>query len=121
MRHKMILVAVALVVALLAWYGLSQGKEPTSLLSTESTSNPADQDLIETLLALRAVKLEGTIFTEPVFQNLTDFSTQIIPEPIGRPNPFAPLEGSTGSSASSTKNTQIFNGSSKGVSKPKGN
>ena len=49
-----------------------------------------DRELVETLLALRAVTLSGSIFQDIAFQSLKDFGTPIMPEPIGRENPFTP-------------------------------
>jgi hypothetical protein len=110
LSHKIIVVIVALLVAVGVWIGLSSsGSSTGSLLSTETVSdNGPDQDLVATLLALRAVKLDGSIFSDPGFQNLKDFSTQIVPEPIGRPNPFAPLGSSVIVTASSTRAAQLF-------------
>ena len=111
MHHKIIVIAIALVVAIMVWYGLSSSADTSSsLLSTQSVEDSGpDKDLVATLLALRAVKLDAALFTEPAFTSLKDFSTQIVPEPIGRPNPFAPLGASALPSASSTKSAQIFN------------
>lgn len=114
--RKVIVVIVSLVVAGLAWYGLSSGSPATSLLDTQAVADhKIDQDLVDTLLALRSVKLDGVILTEPAFKGLKDFSTQIIAEPIGRPNPFAPLSGAV-TAASTTKGAQIFSA----PTKPKG-
>jgi hypothetical protein len=111
LSHKIILVIVAILVAVGVWIGLSSsGSSSTSLLSSENVtdSSAPDQDLVATLLALRAVKLDGSIFSDPGFESLKDFSTQIVPEPIGRPNPFAPLGSNIIVSASSTRGAQIF-------------
>ena len=110
LSHKIIVIVVALLVAVGVWIGLSSSGNPTgSLLSTQDVGgNGPDQDLVATLLALRAVKLDGSIFSDPGFQNLKDFSTQIIPEPIGRPNPFAPLGSNVVITDTSTKGAQIF-------------
>jgi hypothetical protein len=98
LTHKIMVIIVALLLAVAVWIGLtSSSSSSSSLLTTESSdANTPDQDLVATLLALRAVKLDGSIFQDPGFQALKDFSTQIIPEPIGRPNPFAPLTGAAG-------------------------
>lgn len=91
-HNKIAVVVVAILVAGGSWFALTQQSEPVSLLSTQTVAdNGPDGELVATLLALRAVKLDGTIFTDPAFTSLQDFSTQIVPEPIGRPNPFAPL------------------------------
>ena len=94
-RHNKILVVVlGLIVGAGAWYGLSGSSSPNTLLVTEPLSgseNAAEKDLVATLLQLRSVSLEGTIFGDPSFLSLQDFGSQIVPEPVGRPNPFAPL------------------------------
>ena len=85
---------LAIVVAIAAWYVLGGGSGDEQLLVTENFATPASQaekDLVATLLELRSVTLDGTIFSDPVFKSLKDFGSQIIPEPVGRPNPFAPL------------------------------
>jgi len=111
MRHKLILI-LAVVVAGVAWWGLSgTGSSSPPILSTQGideTLNPINQDLVATLLALRAVKLDGAIFSEPAFQTLEDFSTQIIPEPFGRPDPFKPLSFEGATSESSARAAAIF-------------
>lgn len=116
LRHKFILIGVAVLLAGLVWYGMS-GTSSTSttpdLVSTPAQSvggaaGASDGGIVATLLTLRAVKLDGTIFTDPAFKNLKDFSTEIVPEAIGRPNPFAPLSSQALPTASSTKSAQIF-------------
>ena len=116
MRHKLIII-LAVVVAGIAWWGLSGGlfsstpSSDTSLLTTQGAdgiTNPADQTLVATLLQLRAVTLSGTIFSEPAFTALQDFSTQIISEPVGRPNPFGPITVAATTSASSNHAAAIF-------------
>jgi len=105
LQHKVIVGVVGLVAAAALWYGLSQSSAPTPTIvasgavgetaaAVPGTSSPIDKDtqvILETLLALRSVKLDGAIFSSPAFQSLKDFSTQIIAEPAGRPDPFAPL------------------------------
>lgn len=92
--NKMLLLVVGVIVAFGLWYGLSSPSSDTSLLDTTTdtaATDPASQEVLETLLALRAISLDGTIFQNPAFQSLQDFSTEIVPEPVGRQNPFAPL------------------------------
>ena len=91
-RNKIILGAVAVIVILFAWYGLSSNPPGAALLTkTPSVEAPGESDLVNTLLQLRTITLSGTIFSDPAFAGLRDFGTEIIPEPVGRPNPFAPI------------------------------
>lgn len=108
-RHKLILIVTLVIVGGGLWYVMSGGSSSDPLITqTPIAGSGADQELVSTLLALRAVKLDGTIFSDPSFLNLKDFSTQIIPETVGRPNPFAPLSARASNSASSTRAAQLF-------------
>jgi hypothetical protein len=100
-RHKIIILLIGIGVAGVAWFGMTSSG-PTPLLTTESLGSGPDQELVETLLALRSVKLDGTIFSEPAFTQLQDYSQPIIQEPVGRENPFAPLPGSAAAAAVNT-------------------
>jgi len=110
LKHKIIAIVIVLTLAGGAWYILLPSSAvPAVLTTTLSASAPAGaQDLVNSLLALRAVSLDGTILTNPSFQALRDFSTPITPEPVGRPNPFAPLGSEASASAISTKSAKVF-------------
>ncbi len=110
-QHTILIGVATIVVIMIAWYALSGssgGSASNSVITTASPTDAADRELVSTLLALRSVKLDGTIFSEPAFAGLKDFSTQIIPEPVGRPNPFAPLSGAASSSANSIHAAKLF-------------
>lgn len=111
LRHKALAIIITLGIAVGAWYFLgSSSTTPDTVLSAdEPSAAPAGtSDLIESLLALRAVSLNGTIFSDPAFQALKDFTTPIVPEAVGRPNPFAPLGADSKASDASTKSARIF-------------
>lgn len=95
-KNKIILVIVGLLIAGFVWYGMSGGTDTPALLESSAVNgDPAvaaqERQLLDTLFQLRAIQLAGTIFTNPAFQALRDFRTEIVSEPIGRKNPFAPL------------------------------
>jgi hypothetical protein len=73
------------------WYSFLREDAQPLLNTQDLTQASVDSDVVGGLLQLRAVSLSGTIFTDPAFQSLQDFGSEIIPEPVGRPNPFAPL------------------------------
>ena len=65
---------------------------PSSATVTSSDSNLAlSQNLLVTLQNLHTIKLDGSVFSEPAFQSLTDFGVTIPPEAVGRRNPFVPI------------------------------
>ena len=90
-RNALVVVIAGVLIAGGIWYTFSGGSE-TETLVTESAGGTAESEVVDTLLALRAVSLSGTIFSDPAFKTLRDFGTQIVPEPIGRPNPFGPRQ-----------------------------
>ena len=109
-QHKVLAILIVFAVLGAGWYFLSGPSAPAPTLTTTAVngSSAADSNLVSILLTLRAVKLDATIFSDPAFISLKDFSTQIVPEPVGRPDPFAPLSVAPSNSASSTHSAQIF-------------
>jgi hypothetical protein len=96
---------VGILIALSAWWTLGASGEDDALLATDTPAGGlVDKEVVGTLLQLRAVTLNGTIFSDPAFIQLQDFGTQIIPEPVGRPNPFAP----TSNRGATTTGNQLF-------------
>lgn len=105
-KNKFVIIAFGgIILATVVWYSFMRD-DSTQLLATEdlTEATSVDSDVVGVLLQLRAVSLSGTIFTDPAFQALQDFGSEIIPEPVGRPNPFAPLSGTaTGTTTQSQK------------------
>jgi len=106
-QHKLFVILGSIALAVGVWYTLAPSSATGPVLSSEGGDGPG-RDVVETLRQLDAVKLDAAIFSEPAFTILKDFSTQIIPEPVGRPNPFAPLGQNIPANASSTHAAQIF-------------
>lgn len=98
-QNKLVSGIVLILIIAAVWYGFTQSSARPVLSSSHSanasTGNPqadaANQNLVSTLLTLQAVQLDGTIFNDQAFLSLKDFTTQVVGESIGRPDPFAPL------------------------------
>ncbi|MBI5645222.1 hypothetical protein HY970_03945 [Candidatus Kaiserbacteria bacterium] len=96
-QHKLIAALLVVVLAIGVWFGLSRNSTTPPLLTSDITntgspsSQSSEQELVGTLLELRSVNLNGTIFNDRAFMSLHDFGTTIVAEPVGRTNPFAPL------------------------------
>lgn len=93
-KNKIVLVIVGVLIAGFTWYGMTGGTNSggDSTLTTEVVSQSAEERaVLDSLLQLRSIQLTGTIFTDPAFASLRDFRTDIVSEPVGRRNPFAPL------------------------------
>ncbi len=107
-QHKIIIIVGVAIVALIAWYSLSSSSSSPEPLLTTTTADSGDQELLQSLETLKAINLDTTIFSNPAYLSLKDFSTQIVLEPIGRSDPFAPLSVSVAPTSASTKSAQIF-------------
>ncbi len=107
LKHKVLSIIIAFAFAIAAWYFLSGSTPATVISSNQPSQSPQGTDqLVQSLLALQSVTLSGTIFSDPSFQVLKDFTTPITPEPVGRPDPFAPL-GVTGNSTIGSTTTTL--------------
>ncbi len=86
---------VILVALLFAGYQFFFAGETGSVVSVSETSMATpDQDLVALLFELRSIRLDSALFENPLFTSLQDFGQDLVPEPIGRENPFAPLGAS---------------------------
>lgn len=77
-----------LIVGVVLWGQLTGGDAP---IITSTESNTQQSEALSALLEMRSIKLDGRLFENRAFQSLVDTKREIIPEPIGRQNPFAPI------------------------------
>ncbi len=92
-RYQSVFIALGLIAVLYVGYEffLAPSDEPALSVSAVQGTNASDQELVSLLLELKAITLTDAIFSDEVFQSLQDFSKDLVSEPVGRPNPFAPL------------------------------
>lgn len=90
---KNIAIIGALVIAALVVYVLffMPKEEPVLSGAPAAASAAVDQDLVAILFELNAITLNDDIFSDQIFRSLVDFGQELVPEPVGRVNPFAPL------------------------------
>lgn len=94
-QYKNIIFFVGLVLFAFVLFSLfldvGGGTAPTLVSEGAQEANVAERELLATLLELRSITLDEEIFDDTTFRQLEDFSQELVPEPVGRPNPFAPL------------------------------
>lgn len=92
---KNIFFALALAVILWLGYKLFFAEDDASrtALNAEVASQAArdTQEFLQTLQQLRDIELSQQIFTDARFQSFVDHRQAVVPEPVGRLNPFAPI------------------------------
>lgn len=110
-QHKFMSLIVLIVLIGAAWWGFTSSSSPAPVLSTDAVgvaTDTQDAQIVSTLLQLQSVTLSGTIFSDPGFLSLQDFTTQVITEPVGRPNPFAPTSATASSAPATNFNPNLF-------------
>lgn len=92
-NNLLIIVLVAVAIMFFAWFGMSDTVSNSNLLVAERSEDisAADQEILKLLLDMRSIQLDSGIFENPAFSSLRDFGKNIVPEPVGRENPFIPL------------------------------
>lgn len=92
LKNKMVMGGLAAVAVLALGYYLWTSTSSTPLLTNSAdTTSPLSQDILATLGQLHTIRLDPSVFTDPVFVSLTDFGVTIPPQTAGRRNPFAPV------------------------------
>ncbi len=69
---------------------VKQDQKSTALLKTSNVGNPGspEENLLPLLLKIQNVTLDEKLFLDPVFRALVDRSQSIVPESVGKSNPF---------------------------------
>ncbi|HVZ75820.1 MAG TPA: hypothetical protein VG934_00935 [Candidatus Paceibacterota bacterium] len=74
-----------------AYFSFFGGSGSSSLLTAASPTSPLSPDVLSTLSSLNTIKLDPSIFSDPTFTALSDYSVAIPTESVGRRNPFSPI------------------------------
>jgi len=92
-RYKNILIIGLVVVVAFFGYSFFFTNSSDTVLQKNTTGASAtiDNELIALLLQLKSLKLDDSIFSDTTFKSLEDFSQELVSEPVGRVNPFAPF------------------------------
>ncbi len=100
-KLKKIILTVVVLIALFIIYAVFIKPDPVNepLVSGRPAAGTVGQEDAQTLgnqisqalLRIEQIKLDKSIFNNDIYRSLQDRSQPITDEPIGRPNPFAPL------------------------------
>lgn len=92
-HNKIMAVGAAVAVLAVLYYAFYFGGgaiSTPSLSSPSETNLPGTQKLVVMLTSLNTIRLNDSVFKDPVFQSLSDFGVVIPEQQVGRRNPFAP-------------------------------
>ncbi len=118
-KLKPIIIVIAIAFGAMIVYNVfvKDNTQSTSLLKSNGGAvQSPDKDLIPLLLKIQNVNLDEKLFLDPVFRALVDYSQPIVPESVGKSNPFAedfgPAASSSVESLGFTDETQMTASSS---------
>ncbi len=84
-------IALCVIVLSVALIGYDQFSHKASAQDIQAPA--ANTESLSLVNKIESIKLDTSIIKGAVFNSLEDFSEEIKPEPIGRLNPFAPING----------------------------
>jgi hypothetical protein len=94
-KYKNLFIGVAVILMLFIGYSFFfNGNSDSTILSSTVTggeTSAADNELLLLLAELKAIRLNDALFQDQAFKSLNDFGLELVPEPSGRRNPFAPV------------------------------
>lgn len=85
-KNQNLIIAVVLF-ALVLWLYTAFFKQD-STTPTDVNAQNVGSEVLALYDSLNRVSLDQTIFASPLYKNLTDFSTALPIQPVGRTNPF---------------------------------
>ncbi len=83
------------VIGILAFFGyqifFTTPPAAVSVDGTATSTGIVGQDILTLVEKLKVISIDQSIFSSPLFSSLTDFGQTLVPESVGRSNPFAAL------------------------------
>ena len=108
LKTVLILAGSALILFLLYAFFLQPAPASTDALtgglitvSTTDSTDPSSADIITLLAQMQRIQLDRSLFAGQLYQSLHDFGVTISPEPYGKDDPFASLDGSSAAASDS--------------------
>lgn len=118
-KFKKVIIIIVLIIIAFFLYG-KFGPKPSQTTSglTVQTSTPGNsnssyvdgpaREFVTQLLAIQNIRFNTSILTDSAYLSLQDFSRELIPQPTGRPNPFAPLSTADSEVGTASTDSSVF-------------
>jgi hypothetical protein len=92
-KYKNIIIVVVVLVGGFYAYNtfLAPELSPSASLQVTNSADVLGADIIKAINQINALKLDRSVFDDPIFRTLVDRSEEILPQAKSRPNPFAPI------------------------------
>ncbi len=97
-KKPIIVIVIIIILALIAYFYFSGSPSDSSSTSLVEQKSPesADADaagvrVLSLLNQISSLKIDTSIFDNPTYKSLVDYSITVPEQNVGRPNPFAPF------------------------------
>ena len=117
LKKNIVVIGVLVSAAAVLFYFFSSGGSSATVTVTQEES-PVSHEILATLGNLRTIKLDNSLFQDPLFLSLSDFGVSIPPAAAGRRNPFAPVGQDGGASRTTVVSTTTSPAGPAGTSTP---
>lgn len=104
-KSKSLIIGVVVIIVIVIIYFYMSGSSSSSsnsLLQGEDVSGIGANELM-LLNQIKSLHIDTTLFKDPAYTSLVDYTVAITPENVGRPNPFAPIPGMPISTSTRTR------------------
>jgi hypothetical protein len=88
-----ILVVIALAGLGYFWWSGNNTPSSSSISGTDASQAAVGVQVLNLLNQIQSLNIDTSLFSDPAFRTLVDYSVTIPPVNVGRPNPFAPIPG----------------------------
>ncbi len=94
---------IVIVIVSIGLYFYFKGDPASEVDGVSSFENPAPLSseaavlggrVLNLLAQINSLKIDETLFDSVAYKSLVDYTITVPPQPVGRPNPFAPFAGS---------------------------
>lgn len=94
-KKPYIIIAVIVVIAVIVYFYYQGTITPasTTLSATDIADQAVGAQVLNLLHEITSLKIDTSIFKDPAYLTLRDYTVLIPSLPVGRVNPFAPLPG----------------------------
>lgn len=104
---KIIITVLVLVLGFIVWsIFIKADPEPESFLINDQPRqvDKIGEEIITALNRMKSLELDKSVFEHPIFIRLEDYSREITPNRVGRPNPFDNIGSNVSSNTTSQTN-----------------
>jgi len=86
-------ILVAAVIAYFYWQGTGSSSGTAALGQVNADEQSAGVKVFSLLSEINSLRIDSSLFDDPGYRTLRDFTVAVPALPVGRSNPFAPVPG----------------------------